>query len=481
MITCNILPGGEGEVDATTVPSAVACNNKKIWGFEALGGDTNKTETVDRYFKAWFPYKSTPSYSPSDSEENEQNQDSSPESAAEGEANKTTLRDKAKKCLKYYLNYLHVHIRKTLQLETIGARLEGKASLNRWNSTYIWFLFSFPGTWDRETINFFEDAIRKTTFGSTATHHLLIPPSLNQAQAAMLGCVPADMSRSNANPDVLVADIGTSTFDVAMFAMRRARRWSRHTIQDLLQPTAQYNGSALIDEHVLCNLVQDVQRRIHHPATSAFRNLSYWEKQKHALAEARRLITLEGYVKQKHALDHAPNTAIQFCITDTNGQTATILTTNITEPLLQTLTAQCDQVWEQIKQQLEAWRQLKSDRVGTIVLTGGLSSHKYVQRVLRERVNAFSSSIQIFVPREPELSVSKGLVWNALDTLRGKSRFRYVSKYNFNVVVGNIGEGIHLTKTILCEDEVVNAQDFKRKVRVEIPRKLDNNTDVRIV
>lgn len=124
-----------------------------------------------------------------------------------------------------------------------------------WNRTYMWFLFSYPATWDLDTSDAFWQTIDRTAFKSTE-YHRTVPLSLKQAQAAMSSYLcenKADITKK-ACQDIIVADIGGATVDVSMFTMNgngRSRTGKkRYALQELSPPIGRYHGSARIDSDV---------------------------------------------------------------------------------------------------------------------------------------------------------------------------------------------------------------------------------------
>ncbi|KAF6820616.1 hsp70 family chaperone [Colletotrichum plurivorum] len=391
-------PRAPGTTEATKVPQDVARIDNGIWGFDALDAfrsGINEPETAGEYLEDFF---------------------------------KSPLSDpeKTRTYLSRYLNYLYSHIRDTIRPQFGG----------EWDSTYIWSVFNVPNKWKPEVIECFEEAASDTNFrleDLRAIRFVRANPSLlamarvygenrrlktlERAFANMtrwLGSMSAVLVDNGirwleTDQEILVAEIGGETFDTALFAVNREGWRRRHIIRHLTIPTTRIDGSDRIDEQVQRTVVGDILQTINYPAAidadSDATNARV--KCNHAQAEANRLVTLEAYITEKHAFRGVNDNTTQFEITNTNGQTVTV-TTNITEALEPAFSAD---------------RQPGHDRPRTIVLTGGLSNNIFVQRRLQERAETLSPPIDIFLPSEPELSVSKGLVWHVLDKIRGKRRF----------------------------------------------------------
>ncbi|KAF6811537.1 hsp70 family chaperone [Colletotrichum sojae] len=435
-------PRVQGPPQASKVPQAMARINNGIWGFDAVDAITNSVngpETASQYFENFFK---DPMSNP----------------------------EKAKTCLSRYLNYLYDHIRDTIQPQFDGV----------WDSAYIWSVFNEPSGWEEEVIDYFEGAVSETNFRLEDLREIKFRrtnPSL-LAMARVYGenrrlktpwrafanktrwlgtksavLVDNEIRWLDTDQQILVAEIGGGTFDIALFAVNREGWRRRRIIRHRTIPTTTL--TAIIDEQVRRNLVEYIQQEFSH--------LSRLDKENCAQAEASRLIVMKEYIAQKNDFNGVNDPALQLEIKDPNGQTVT-RTPNLTELLEPAFSGLCDQVWRDIERHLRAVRQPGDDRPRTIVLTGGLSNNEFVQRRLQERATNLSPSIHIFTPSEPELSVSKGLVWDTFDRIRGKRRF-----WNYP------------TATFLREGDVVDTNSWKKEVPLHIPREQDNNTDVRII
>ncbi|KAF6808924.1 hsp70 family chaperone [Colletotrichum musicola] len=407
-------PRVQGTNQATKVPQAIARIDNGIWGFDALDAldaitnGVNEPETAGQYLKNCFI---VPLSDP----------------------------EKTRTYLSRYLNYLYSHIRDTIDPQLVG----------EWDSTYIWTVFNEPNGWMPEVIECFEEAISETNFrldDLRAIRFVRANPSLlamarvygeNRRLKTLerafanttrwLGSMSAVLVDNGirwleTDQEILVAEIGVTRplRDVRCYSACETNNIIRHlTIQ-----TTRIDGSDRIDEQVQRTVVGDILQTINCSAAIDANSDATDARVKcnHAQAVANRLVTLEAYITEKHAFRGVNGNTTQFEITDTNGQTVTF-TKNITEPLEQAFSGLCDQVWRDIERHLQADRQPRHDRPRTIVLTGGLSNNGFVQRRLQERAETLWPPTDIFLPPEPELSVSKGLVWYALDKIRGKRRF----------------------------------------------------------
>lgn len=193
------------------------------------------------------------------------------------------------------------------------------------------------------------------------------------------------------------------------------------------------------------------------------------------------MLTLDQYIQKKHGFaSDSDRGAIEFEINNIDGAPGAHLYINVSEHLETALKRQCGQVWDLVDEQLAAWNgvetETKAKRVATLVLTGGLSSNKYLKERLEQKIG--NRPIHIRVPVDPELSVSQGLVWDALETIRGNGLFRYRSLECFGVVVGAPMDGNEPTKMLLKGDVVSNK--FRMEKTVEIPKE-DEGVEVRFV
>ncbi|KAF6811536.1 hsp70 family chaperone [Colletotrichum sojae] len=334
-------------------------------------------------------------------------------------------------CLGYFLSGLYMHIRETLEDKLSKPKAD-------WDSARIWFLFSYPATWGDSTIYRFQHAVEPTKF-HLGRHHV-VPFYLKEAQAAMASFF-AEEERLDANHNVLVADMGGSTTDVSMFAVDNDDG-RRGTLDELSTSDAEYSGSARIDRKVSERLSVEIEHTLAASNNQSFKQMSPEEKLQHTKAESHRLIKETDYIDAKHNFRSGRDSStIRFAI--------------------------------RVRQQPQRC---------VPVLTGGLSNNKYVVQQLEAR--AMKHRIEhVGVPLEPELSVSKGLVWDALATVESASFFLYKTIYHYGIVFSTADGNNNAAEPmiILPRDEIVNIKKTTKTGVVRFPRTGDGQVDLRLV
>ncbi|KAL3298400.1 hsp70 family chaperone [Colletotrichum asianum] len=122
-------------------------------------------------------------------------------------------------------------------------------------------------------------------------------------------------------------------------------------------------------------------------------------------------------------------------------------------------------MWKQIERHLDY--EPNASEVNCLVLTGGLSNNKYVQSFFKEKVQESSRTFgDVVTAEKSELAVSKGLVFDALESINRGGLFRYETRYFYGIAAYDSNGKVEVTK-FLDKGKVVDIKDFSRKEDVK--------------
>ncbi|KAI8299226.1 hypothetical protein K4K61_010822 [Colletotrichum sp. SAR11_59] len=136
-------------------------------------------------------------------------------------------------------------------------------------------------------------------------------------------------------------------------------------------------------------------------------------------------------------------------------------------------------MWKQIERHLDY--EPNASEVNCLVLTGGLSNNKYVQSFFKEKVQESSRTFgDVVTAEKSELAVSKGLVFDALESINRGGLFRYETRYFYGIAAYDSNGKVEVTK-FLDKGKVVGIKDFSRKEDVKFELVDGSIADLKLV
>ncbi|KAF3058515.1 hypothetical protein GL218_05875 [Daldinia childiae] len=111
-------------------------------------------------------------------------------------------------CYEHFLSRLYSHIEKKLSASEL------KPMNKTWKDASIEFIFSFPATWDRATVEKLKGLAKKAGFGDHPKHRLTA--SLSEPEAVAVFSVLEDKIELQNDNTLLVVDAGGGTIDICL-------------------------------------------------------------------------------------------------------------------------------------------------------------------------------------------------------------------------------------------------------------------------
>ncbi|KAI8181355.1 hypothetical protein KHU50_002705 [Colletotrichum sp. SAR 10_65] len=380
---------------------------------------------------------------------------------------------KARECLKKYLSGLYTYIKRALE----DKLPDGKD----WGSTTAWFLFSYPTTWSDVPQRRFREIVMASSFAQEA-NHWVNALALDEAQAAMAS-VSSEQERMRAGHSILIVDIGGGTTDVNTFIVKKDDG-KKVQLQPAKNPTGRKHGSVYIDTRATEVMYPAIEESVARHQNPAFRELSPEEKKKFVESSMVKVLFGEQYMDAKHDFnlqEASKKHEMKIPIHANNSPNAAYVTADfeINSILKNNFDKQCRKIWNQIERHLDY--EPKASEVNCLVLTGGLSNNKYVQSFFKEKVQESSRTFgDVVTAEKSELAVSKGLVFDALESINRGGLFRYETRYFYGIAAYDSNKKVEVTK-FLDKGKVVDIKDFSRKEDVKFELVDGNIADLKLV
>ncbi|KAI8231019.1 hypothetical protein K4K54_000338 [Colletotrichum sp. SAR 10_86] len=384
---------------------------------------------------------------------------------------------KAKICLAAYLTGLYAHIKREFSRE-MSRELSRNA---KWQSTHTWFLFSYPTTWSSAAIERFRKIVESSGFGKEKSHWVHAS-YMDEAQAAMAS-FSTDGSRPAPGKIIVIADVGGGTTDVNTYGVEEDDG-KRLKLKVETDPSGQYHGSVDVDYRVTKSVRSEIRNTLNAANNSAFKSMTLGSKNLVVINQATLALKRFEYTATKHGIDRDSRTdhkeRYPLSLTTSAPPVAT-LEFKLYKALQRELRKECERIWQQIEEHIET---LKGGRVDQLVFTGGMTKNALVRDWFEEKLESRKAGgspkpiEEIIFSREPELSVSKGLVYDALQSYKRDGLWLYKSRHSYGVVVYNSDGQVETKRKFLAKDQVIDPKKFKEKQTIRF--RLADQVDLRL-
>ncbi|KAI8299883.1 hypothetical protein K4K59_001880 [Colletotrichum sp. SAR11_240] len=380
---------------------------------------------------------------------------------------------KARECLKKYLSGLYTYIKRALE----DKLPDGKD----WGSTTAWFLFRYPTTWSDVPQRRFRDIVMASSFAQEA-NHWVNALALDEAQAAMAS-VSSEQERMRAGHSILIVDIGGGTTDVNTFIVTKDDG-KKVQLQPAKNPTGRKHGSVYIDARATKVMYPAIEVSVAKQENPAFRKLAPEEKEKLVESSMVKALLGEQYMDAKHDFNlqeasKKHELMILIHANDSPNAASCKAEFEINRILKKNFDWQCGKIWKQIERHLDY--EPNPSEVNCLVLTGGLSNNKYVQSFFKKKVQESSRTFgDVVTAEKSELAVSKGLVFDALESVNRGGLFRYETRYFYGIAAYDSNRKVEVTK-FLDKGKVVDIKDFSRKGDVKFELVDGSIADLKLV
>ncbi|KAL2674009.1 hypothetical protein Neosp_012455 [[Neocosmospora] mangrovei] len=435
------------------VPSIIAYQDStpSSWGFDVNLQEMPKAPGIKSFFKGVFDEQDL----------RQANQDTSLNIAI----------DEVERWLTDYLRQLYGHIKNSLK-----ARLPLGTE---WETAKIRFLFSYPTTWSKETIQRFKKVIEQAGFRgsdepSSGPHE--IEATLNEAEAAMAYYF-AESKLPKAEDHLMIADIGGGTSDVSIFLVKGYEGMSPK-LSLRVAGQGLNTGSTKIDEGFetalrgrLRSLLPQLKLEGADEATitTTIELLTWKMVQDSGFLDAKcRYGDKPGGTLTKPYF-YVPVPTLDASFSDQTLEVENGRMIFYRDKLFKQLfDDECAKIWGQFTSQIEeCFPGSDSSRLEKVklhvILTGGMGSSQYVKDFLVKKFRAKYATVpQFAVAEEPQLAVCKGLVHDALKEINQGGLFRYAAQAWYGIAKNNSFQSV---EWFLKKDEELGlsaSRDVKR-------------------
>ncbi|KAH0426927.1 hypothetical protein CcaCcLH18_10031 [Colletotrichum camelliae] len=438
--------------DARKVPSAIVLegsNRESSWGFSAHKYDGQLQHPVHSLFKAAIGLDDQPQGDNNADDSAHPEKDIAEEFSSD--ENKMDIQT-AVECLTAYLAGLYAYIKKELSRE-----LRGKA----WRSIRAWFLFSYPTTWENEGKERFRNIVESSDFGRE-NDHWVNALHLDEAQAAMAS-FSTEGSRPAPEKVIVIADIGGGTTDVNTYVVEKDN--GKHVkLKVENRASGRNHGSVHVDYKVATRLRSDVLDTLSGADNQTLRKLTPDDIKTLAETETAKILAGTAYLLAKHKFDvTSPRTRELPFALFLDGIFLTTVKFELNTILREEFENQCRQIWDQIEQHSKG-------SVDQLVLTGGLSNNAFVRAWFDDKIRESQKTTkpigEIIFLREPETTVSKGLVHDALESIKRDGLWLYKSLHSYGIVVYDSCGEVEAKQKFLEKGKLVEPKKFKEKQTV---------------
>ncbi|CAI0651121.1 unnamed protein product [Colletotrichum noveboracense] len=388
---------------------------------------------------------------------------------------KTMTFHRAKACLTEYLEGLYAHIKKELSMELPRG--------TDWHLIRAWFLFSYPTTWSATSIERFRNIVESSGFGHEK-YHWVNASYMDEAQAAMASfCTGTDGSRPTPGKIILIADIGGGTTDVNKYLVEEDDG-KRVKLRVETDPSGRNYGSVHVDYRVTKNLRRQILTTLSSSDNPSLRSMSLDKKESVAEEQAGSILGRKDYMHTKHGIDGDSPLHQEECyplsLTRSTDPVAT-LRFQMHGTLKREFKKECQRIWDQIEEHAETRPEGSVDH---LVLTGGMTRNVFVRDWFKGKVRdsqkTFKPIRDIIFLKEPETTISKGMVHDALESYKRDGLWLYKSLHSYGIVAYNSEGQVETKRQFLAKGQVIDPKKLKEKQTVRFKLAHQVGADLRL-
>ncbi|KAJ3944695.1 hypothetical protein N0V92_013602 [Colletotrichum tropicale] len=207
------------------------------------------------------------------------------------------------------------------------------------------------------------------------------------------------------------------------------------------------------------------------------------EKETVAEEQAWSILARKDYLLAKYGVDNDSSTDQEERYQLYLGRSSTPVATvkfQMHKALKKQLKKECESVWSQIEKHSEA---RAKGGVDTLVLTGGMTKNAFVRDWFEQKVSRSGTTTtpigKIVFLSDPELSVSKGLVHDALESYKRDGLWMYKSLHSYGIVVYNSCGNVETKKEFIAKGQVIDPKKFETKQTIRLKLADNVSADLR--